>query len=144
MSALEPFEVGGQTYRAGKINAMTQLHVVRRLAPLIGSVQAMQADPDGAGDGDLLGRLAGPLATALAAMSDADTEYVVGACLSVCQRQAAGGLGWTPVWSVQAKQPMFDDVDLLAMLQIAAKVLMANVASFTSALPQSMRDKVVA
>lgn len=131
----DTFEIAGNTYRAGKLDAIKQLHVVRRLAPLIGSLQG--TDLKGAMDGSQEGMMSvlGPLSEALAAMSDADTEYVLGACLGVCQRQIAGGLGWSAVWSAQAKAVMFSDIQLPAMLQLVGKILIANVGDFTSALP---------
>ena len=100
----EPFVVSGQTYRAGRLDAIKQLHVVRRLSPLIGALQ--------------------------------DTEYVLGACLGVVQREQPGGLGWAPVWSQAAMRPMYEDMTLPAMIQVVGRVLMANLGDFTAALPR--------
>lgn len=141
----DSFDVAGHTYRAGRLDAIKQLHVVRRLSPLIGALQGVDiggvvapaSTPDEfARRTDALMELLVPITAAVAAMSDEDTEYVLGACLGIAQREQPGGLGWTPVWSAAAKRPMYDDINLPAMLQIAARVLMKNVGDFTSALPQ--------
>ena len=141
----EPFEVAGFTYRAGKLDAIKQLHVVRRLSPLIGALQgldlnaamAMAVTPEEkAVQAEATLALLGPITEAVAAMSDADTEYVLGACLGVVQREQEAGLGWASVWSVQAKKPMYDDIGLVQMMTIVAKVLMQNLGDFTSALPR--------
>lgn len=133
----DTFEIAGNTYRAGKLDAIKQLHVVRRLAPLIGSLQGV--DIKGAMNGSEAGLLTvlGPLSTAVAGMSDADTEYVLSTCLRACQRQTPGGLGWTPVWSAQAQRPQFDDLNLVGMMTLVGRVLMQNLGDFTSALPRS-------
>lgn len=137
------FEVGGINYRAGTMNAIKQLQVVRRLAPLLAALNsadlaglAGQA-PDGSGAG--LAAAIGPLTEAFAAMSDENTEYVLSACLSICQREIPGGLGWTPIWSVQGKTLMFDDINLMVLVQIVGRVVMANVGDFTSALPRTIQ-----
>ena len=137
------FEVGGINYRAGTMNAIKQLQVVRRLAPLLAALNsadlaglAGQAS-DGSGAG--LAAAIGPLTEAFAAMSDENTEYVLSACLSICQREIPGGLGWTPIWSVQGKTLMFDDINLMVLVQIVGRVVMANVGDFTSALPRTIQ-----
>lgn len=144
--AADTFEVGGNTYRVGRLNAIKQLHVVRRLAPLIGSLKGADlrgamtggvTDEERAKQSAALMTVLEPLAGAIAALSDDDTEYVLGACLMVCQRQAAGGLGWSAVWSEQAKRTMFDDITLTDMLTLVGRVIMQNLGDFTSALSRN-------
>lgn len=142
----DTFEIGGVTYRAGRLNAIKQLHVVRRLAPLIGSLKGADlrgamtpalTDDEKAKQTAAMLTLLEPLAEAVAGMSDEATEYVLAACLGVCQRQMPGGLGWSPVWGEQARRPMFDDISMPSMMQLVGKVLVQNVGDFTSALSRT-------
>lgn len=131
------FSIAGIRYRASKLDAISQFHVVRRLAPVLGSLQ--NADLSGAMSGteDGLTSILVPLSNAVAAMTDADTEYVLSTCLNVCQREQPGGLGWSPVWNAAAKRPQYDDINLPALLQIVAQVLRSSVGDFTAALPRT-------
>lgn len=136
----EPFEVGGHNYRiTGNMNAIQQLHVVRRLAPLMSAfagrdLSSLRPDADPEGSGASLQGLMGPLAEGVAKMSDGDTEYVLGACMGVVERDLGGGLGWAPVWNRVGKVMQYDDIGFVEMLQIVGRVLMANVGDFGSAL----------
>ncbi len=122
------FEVAGHTYRAGRMDAMTAFHVMRRLTPVLASFREMgQAN-------DMFAALE-PVARAVAGMSDADSELVLGACLSVCERRQDGGRGWARIWSVEAKRPMFDDIDIAAMLQVAFHVIQGALGPFFPGLP---------
>jgi len=138
------------------MDAMKQFHIVRRLAPLLSGVKdadiqgmmidispAAEASPDqverqSAAMIDLLGRLT----VAVSSMSDQESEYIIGGCLSFCQRRVPGGLGWTPVWNAQAKRPQFDDIELPQLMQIVGRVLGYNVGGFISAFKQISQDGV--
>lgn len=126
------FEHKGVAYKVGKLDAMRQFHVVRRLAPflaaLAGSIKPSQVGDDMAG-------LLEPLAGLLGSMSDADAEYVLMACLSAAERKQAAG-GWAKV--VAGEQLMFEDIDMAAMLHIAWQVLQHNLSGFFAGLPQGL------
>ena len=126
------FEVGGGKYRAGRLSAMTQFHVFRRLGPVIPALKglgpALPVLMGEGGDLDAAAEALMPVADAIASMSDEDTEYVLGACLSVVQREQGGA--WASVWSASAKRPMFDDINMMDMLQIAARVMMGSLGPF--------------
>lgn len=128
----DPFIVGGVTYRAGKLDAVRQFHVVRRLTPILGCLQG--ADMKGLMDGDpeVLAGLLGPVSDAVAGMPDADVDYVLAACLGACQREEASGLGWSAVWNKAAGRPQYDDLTMPDMLQLVGRVVAANLAGFTS------------
>lgn len=117
------FEINGQTYQSGKMDAFKQFHVSRRLAPVFGGL-ASSASKE-AGD---FSQFLQPIAEAVAQMPDTDCDYVLQACLSVTKRQQ--GNSWAPVYSPQAKAMMFQDIDLGAMLQITAKVIQDNLGGF--------------
>jgi hypothetical protein len=78
-----------------------------------------------------------PLAEAIAKMSDEDCNYVLGTCLNVVSRQIDGGRGWAKVWSEAAKKPMYDDIDMGAMIAIVVRVLQDALAPFFAALPRT-------
>ena len=120
------FEVAGQAYRSGRLNAFEQSHIIRRLAPLVsafsGVVAAIKEDPSRAFE---------PMAQAFAGMSDADVEYIQVRALAVVQRQQ--GDRWAPVW-VQRGGIAFEDIDALVMNQLVFEVLRDNLAPFFDGL----------
>lgn len=124
---------GGQNYRIGKLNAFQQLHVSRKVGPLIPRlVPAFMAMAKGGEAIDKLAQLLEPFAEAFADLPDEAVEYVAGTCLSVVQRQQ--GNTWAPVWNKQAASLMFDDIDLASMLPLVIKVITENLGPFISGL----------
>ncbi len=65
-------------------------------------------------------------------MPDADCEYVLQICLSVTQRQQ--GKQYAPVWHVQNKALMFDDIGLSEMVRIALHVIQDSLGNFLHGL----------
>jgi hypothetical protein len=129
------FEIAGQRYRAEKLDAFKQLHVSRKIAPIIPKLLPMFLKFAEQGDSmkaDLAGMAEAfePLAQALADMSDADCEYVFNACLGVVARHQQGN--WASVWS--GGSLMFDDIDMGIMVQIAAKVIWDSLGGFIQGL----------
>jgi hypothetical protein len=145
------FIVGEHHYRARKMNAFQQFHVARRLAPVISEVLTMGDLLAKAGvvappaDGEEppapdLGKLIVPFADALSKVSDGDCNYVLGACLSMVQRQQGGnGQGpatWADIWSERAKAMMFEDINAMPpMMEIVMHVLQDNLLGFFGAAP---------
>ncbi|NTG00110.1 hypothetical protein G6L30_08250 [Agrobacterium rhizogenes] len=121
------FEINGVKYRSGTMDAMTQFHVVRRLGPIFDDLK------------DLLDHKVEKgfaiVAQAISKISDTDAEYVISSCMAVVQREQSGGTGWANVWSVQAKRPMFDDIDMPSMLRIVFAVIGGAIVPFFGALP---------
>jgi hypothetical protein len=131
------FEISGQRYRAEKLDAFKQLHVSRKIAPIVPKLLPMFLKFAESGDAmkaDLTGMAQAfePLAQALADMPDADCEYVFNACLGVVARNQQGN--WASVWNQNAKSLMFDDIDLGQMTQIAVKVIWDSLGPFISGL----------
>jgi hypothetical protein len=131
------FSIGDNQYRAGKLDAFKQLHVSRRVAPIIPTLIPVfvKISQDGSMAKDMSGlaALLGPFADGLANMSDESSEYVISTCLSVVHRQASGG-NWAPVWNKGAKACMFDDMDLGDLIQIAIKVIADSLGPFIQGL----------
>jgi len=129
-------EINGAKFSTGKLNAIQQFHVARRLAPILlafgsaAGAAVKQLDSAGlAGDIALLSEM-GPVAEAVAQMSDVDSEYVLSNCLSVCQRQDSGA--WQKVYVMNGgfTYPMEIDV----MMRLTATVIKENLGNFFSAL----------
>jgi len=118
-------EVGGQKYRIGRIDARKQFHVARRLTPLLAGMAGMSSVPD---KSDGFAAFLGPLTDALSGMSDDDVDYVLDACLGVCQRMQANGQG-APVVA-RGGGLMFEDIDMGQMVQLAVKVIQGNLGGF--------------
>lgn len=136
-------EVRGTKYRVGKLSAMKQLHVSRKIAPLVptllpimlelatskGGTQDHAADATDTGSG-LLSRpqLLQPFADGLANLPDEHADYVIGECLAVVQRFQ--GNAWFSIWAAAAKQPTYDDIDLSVMIELSVKVIADSLGPF--------------
>lgn len=126
------FELEGHTYRANKIDARSQFHIVRRLAPVIGELApAMQK---GKGGLDALP----PLANAIAKLSDNDADYCLFGLLKAISRKQPQGTGWAPVSTGELL--MYDDITMPTMLQLAWKALSHNMQGFFAALPSDLKE----
>lgn len=129
------FQINGQTYKAGKLDAFKQFHIVRRLAPLLaGMSDVLRGGPTAAMarlKEDPLGA-ALPIIECLGKMPDDEANYVITSCLSVVQRQQAQ-IGWANLTSSQGDL-MFEDIGMPEMLQITWKVLESNVMGFSGAI----------
>jgi hypothetical protein len=123
------FVEGGKTYRAGRLDAVTQFHVVRRLAPVLGELApAMKAGGDGL-------EALPPLASAVAKMTDEDANYCLFGLLGCVTRKQDNGLGWGPV-SV-GNSLMYADIDMGVMLKLAWQAALENLGSFFASLPSA-------
>lgn len=136
--------VFGHQYKIGRMNAIQQFHVMRRLGGVAGSlgeafsqvqrlggaasVEKMVSSRDAAKSGDVL-RVIEPVLLALGAMRDEDVNYVLHNCLSVVERQQSGGGGWARVMP-QPGVIMFMDIEMPQMLAITWHVLRSNLANF--------------
>lgn len=127
------FELEGRTYRANKIDARSQFHIVRRLAPVLGEIApAIQG-----GKKEGLDALPA-LASAIAKLSDADADYCIFGLLKAIVRKQDQGLGWTPVSTENLL--MYDDISMPIMLQLAFKAFSHNMSGFFAALPSDFKE----
>lgn len=155
---MERITIGQHSYVIGKLDAFSQLHVSRRITPIIptiapllaevakGGIQEMiqklemakdQVSTDGQGgnalaDMDLtaLANAAKPFADALAEMSDENADYVTKKCLSVVKRDNGGSLASVCVNG----SLMFDDLDLGEILPLVIAVLRTSLGNFIRGL----------
>jgi hypothetical protein len=124
-------QVGEKTYRIGKLNVFTQFNVVRRLAPAffaMGKV-ASTIETDGTKIDDIAALAAmGPVAEAIAGLSDADAEFVLNKCLLVCHLKLDNGT-WAPV-KAQGAVNLQQDIPLPEVMQLVFAVLRENLGNF--------------
>lgn len=152
------FETKAAKYKAMPMDAMTQFHVVRRLGPVLPSIGnlfpiygLMQDLAEAAKDGAVSGvmgavtedevlsitKAATPIAEMLAKMSDADSEYVINACLSTVEVEQIPGR-WAPLWNATARRAQIGTLDFMEMMQIVYYVLRDNFAGFFPASPSTL------
>lgn len=130
-------EIGGNTYRIGKLDARTQLHVWRRLAPIvsaagglasIGAIRnvAESTDADQVSTEQLgaYAAMLGPLLDAVAKLPDEDVDYILNVALQAVMRKGEGDTGWHPV--MRGGAMMFDDIGPIQMLEIAGRVVIGS------------------
>lgn len=141
--------VGEYQYQVGKLNALDQLHVSRRIAPVIPTIAPLLVNIVEAGltdikdsesfDIDILKTLAPsfqPFAEALAEMSDEHTDYVISKCMSVVRRKTNDG--YAAVW--RNKAPTFDDMEMSEILPLVIAVLRSSLGNFIAGLRTSQTE----
>ena len=128
-------ELGGHQYRIGKLTAMQQFHVTRRIAPLLPNLASIFVglqNESASTDFTHLAHLAQPFMQAIAAMNDSEAEQLIGLCLTAVKRQHAQG--WQDVWNRKQNVCMFDDIDLGVMLPLVVRVITENLGGFINGL----------
>ncbi|WP_210501978.1 phage tail assembly chaperone [Pantoea ananatis] len=129
------FEIKGINYRASKLSVFDQLKVSRKLLPvlagMLGDFQGIKAASQGGDVYKALETALPKIADSLAEMSEEDTNAIIFPCLSVVARQ--NGKVWAPVMS--QNELMFDDIDLMSMLQIVGRVVGDSLGNFLPAAP---------
>jgi len=128
-------KLGENLYSIGRLSAMQQLHVSRRIAPIVPALIPVFLRIRGKPIGEDLEGLAEalqPLAEGLAALKDEDAEYVIGTCMSAVQRQQS--TGWARTWVIEQKRFMFEDMDMGVILPLVVQVITANLGPFISGL----------
>lgn len=113
------FEIKGTTYRSGKMAGLTQIHVLRRAAPVIkplfsGMATGMTAD------------VAGAIIEGLGELPDDKMDYILDNTLSVVEMKQDGSR-WAKIKS-SGGSFMFEEIGAngLLMLTICAYVLYDN------------------
>lgn len=121
--AAEEIEISGHSYRLAHLDAMSQFHVTRRLGGVLAAIRGGTEE-----DVDVLSILM----QAIGDLSDADTEYVIGKCLTGCLRQQEGDTGWAAVY--RNGHMMFADIAMPDMLRLTWATLQANLSDFFTGL----------
>jgi len=130
----QEIQINDISYRSGKLNAFQQFHLFRKLMPLfsgMGQTAAANiaaAAAAGASEEVIRWSTLGPLSQAVSEMSQADSEFVLKMCLSVCTRRNPTGQ-WARVTAPNGEL-MFEDIDLMAMMQLTFAVIQDNLGAF--------------
>ena len=136
--------ISGKNYTIGRLNALDQLHVSRKIAPVIPSlipiisevakgglskvIESMESGDDVELDNIDLSELDGlstalaPLMDVIAGMSEADTNLVIHKTLSVVHRGGAV--------LCRGESIMFDDMDMMQILPLVVAVIRKNLGNF--------------
>lgn len=136
--------ISNKNYTIGRLNALDQLHVSRKIAPIVPKlipiisevakgglakvIEAIESDEDieldkiDLTDLDGLSTALSPLMDAIAGMSEDDTNLVVHKCLSVVHREGAV--------LCRGESIMFDDLDMMQILPIVLAVIRQNLGNF--------------
>lgn len=146
--------IKGSEYKFEKIDALSQFHIVRRLAPIVGELAAVIANSGIVKKGqkfenmkmeeidfDSIAKEIGPLMSALAKIPDEDMNYALfGLLKGVYMKQTNVG-GWARV-TTDNNQFMFENIkaDIVLMLTLAGKSLAANLGGFINALPSGLKE----
>lgn len=135
------FEIKGVTYRTSKLSVFDQLKVSRKLLPLLAGIMpdiqsiksAVTPKADGGADSaavyGVMEKALPKIAEKLADMSEEDTNTIIFPCLSVIARK--NGNNWAPV--MNSNVLMFDDIDLMSMLQMVGRVVGDSLGNFLPA-----------
>ncbi|WP_048784608.1 phage tail assembly chaperone [Pantoea vagans] len=131
------FEIKGVQYRTAKLSVFDQLKVSRKLLPVLAGMladfQGIKAAAEGGDVYKAMETALPKIADSLAGMSEEDTNAIIFPCLSVVSRH--NGKGWAPVMTQGTL--MFDDIDLMSMLQMVGRVVGDSLGNFLPALPAS-------
>lgn len=145
------FEINGKTYRAAKMNALEQLKVAKRFAPVLGAMSGLfellkhidfeNLDLEKTKVADIDFEQFKPVfkdfCLAIGELSDKSTEYIIDTCLAVVDIKQTGG-----AWARLRKNDitMFE-LELDELLRIVFQVLRHNLAGFSRALPSGLVEQ---
>lgn len=121
--------LGADTYQIGRLPALSQFHVTRRVAPILAGMGVSVIDALRGGGkltDDNMVAIMGTAAEVVSKMSDADVDYVIFTCLAVVRKRQ--GEAWAAV--INGKQFMFQDMDMPLMMRLTVAVLKENLSSF--------------
>ena len=138
------FEIKGVKYRVAKLSVFDQLKVTRKLLPVLagmmsdfGSIRS-RLPADGKIDTvkfeqlkPVFETMLPRIAEELSSLTEDDTDAIIHPCLAVVSRRHMDG--WVPVFN--SGQLMFDDIALLTMLQLVARVVADSLGNFLQGLP---------
>jgi hypothetical protein len=121
------FEVIGATYRCRPMDPFRQqMEVGRLLTPILVPLIKLQQSWTEQGP-ELLSSFEAAV-QALQTLSQSSSQYIVGECLSVVDRNDNGN--WTPLWNTATNRSMYQDVRLPQMLMITVHVIREEFSDF--------------
>ena len=140
---MEIIPIGGHDYTIGRLNALDQLHVSRKIAPIVPNImpiltevakgdlekviESIEADENAELAGlEPLAKALEPFMEAIAKMPEDDVNYVIYKCLSVVKRNGAV--------VCRGESIMFDDLDMNHLLPLTVAVIRTNLGNFIQGL----------
>lgn len=118
---MDLIETGGNTYQVRSMTPMIEFHVARRMGAAM-----IEALAEGLRHGDEYPLY--PEVIAWGGMSDADVEFIIGACMSALLRKEPKHEAWAPVWV--SGQCMFADINRKTMMHLVREVLRIRIGPF--------------
>lgn len=133
---MNELEIGGHTYRIGRLSALTQFHCARRIAPALAAVGAgfgevSEAAKETSAD-NVLFAVMEKVAEVMSKMTDVDVDYVIHTCLGVVTRRQED-MRWASI--TRGTRMLFEDIDMPTMIQITIAVLKENLGDFFPMVP---------
>ena len=137
------FELDGRKFRVKKLSAFEQLHLSRKVAPLLPPLAPLLMEmgrrekTSPPSDGVLaFAELAGPFAEALADMKDQHAEQIFTVTLTSVEVQTSEAQNvWMPLWIPGSKIASEKDLnDAAKLLPIVVRVIIHNLGNFMDAL----------
>lgn len=136
-------EINGIEYTIGRLNAVDQFHVSRKIAPIVPKLMPLIAEVakgdlektidsiDKREKGDLkdlqpLADALSPLMEVFAQMPEDDVNYIIYKCLSVAKRDGAV--------VCRNNSIMFDDIDMTQVLPLVIATIRINLGNFIQGL----------
>lgn len=140
---MEIIPIGGHDYTIGRLNALDQLHVSRKIAPIVPNIMPILTE---VAKGDLekviasietdenaelaglepLAKALEPFMEAIAKIPEEDVNYVIYKCLSVVKRNGSV--------VCRGESIMFDDLDMNHLLPLTVAVIRTNLGNFIQGL----------
>ena len=138
------FIINNIEYRVEKLDAKTQFHLSRKIAPLLPKllpvfVSISQKDKESILSGNIeeLCSVLQPFTDSLAEIPDEQASFIYDTCLQNVMRKT--GKDYAKV--VSGNSSMFHDIDLDVTIQIVIKVIWYNLGSFISGLLSKASDE---
>lgn len=127
-------EINGVNYRIGKLDAFTQFHIARRLAPIqlaMGISAGELATKASADEAAIAAAIMGPIADIVSKMPQDDVDYILKTCLAAVSRQQGEAYARVLV----SGSLMFSDITMQVMLRLTIAVIKENLDGFFGGLP---------
>jgi hypothetical protein len=115
--------IDGKAYDIGRIDTFKQLDIARRWSPVLVNLGLIAHSGKGPPDPQAIYKA---MMLFSRGIPQEDQDFVMASCLSVVTRQADNGQGWQPVREPQSGRLMFDDMDVMTVLQLTWRVLEAH------------------
>lgn len=134
--SITEIEHRGHKYRIGRLPAMEQFHITRRLTPVLSHMRPLIQRAINKQELDQTEAISSILA-GIGELKDEDANYIFAKTLGVIQREV--GNSWAQVWPKGASQSSYDnEFDMVDLVTLAFHSMRINMAGFMDALPSNL------